>query len=154
MESHQSNSQNTLRFLVEKIFHFKVDSCSKKNKSLCLTIELTSVARLVTQCDSDVYHIGKFRCPSAKLQSQSTNRKLRNVNLLISLIYLCSSPAYAARSRGPFLGTLMWSRPVFHYFEWLPYLHHCLSTVSRSCSPVPHPCPEARSEESKSGWQI
>ena len=74
---------------------------------IALRIGPTSVARLLPQCDSDMYHIGKFSCPSAKLQSQSTNRKLRDVNLLISLIYLCSSPAYAARSRGPFLRTLM-----------------------------------------------
>ena len=78
---------------------------SDLNFDICLVD--TSVARLLPQCDSYVYYVGQFRCPSAKLQSQSTNRKVRNVNLLISLSYLCSWPAYAARSRGPFLWALM-----------------------------------------------
>ena len=54
MEIHQSISQNTLSFLLEKLLYFKVDSCEK----VPFPIELTSVARLLPQCDSDVYHIG------------------------------------------------------------------------------------------------
>ena len=62
--------------------------------------------------------------------------KTWNLNLLISLIYLCSSPAHAARSLGPFLRTL-WSRPVSSYLRMAP--------VSSSLSHifVPHPGPVA-----------
>ena len=76
--------------------------------------------------------------PICKFQSQSTNCKTWNVTLLISWIYLCSSPAYVAHSHGPFLWILMWSRPVSRYCEWLPYLHHCLIFV-------PYPGPVALS---------
>ena len=41
MEIHQSIDQNTVRFFVEKIIYFKLDS-SPKNKSLCLSIGLIS----------------------------------------------------------------------------------------------------------------
>ena len=41
MEIHHSVSENTLSFLVEKIFEFKVDSCPK-NKSLFLNSGLIS----------------------------------------------------------------------------------------------------------------
>ena len=91
---------------------------------------------------------------------QSTNRKTWNVNLLISLIYLCSSPAYAACSRGPFLWTLwsrarvplLWMVPVSASLPYIFVPYPCPVSLSRS--PVPHPCPEPRSEESNLGGQI
>ena len=76
---------------------------------------------------------------------QNFNRKVQTskremyLNLLISLIYLCSSPAYA-------YATLIGSR--------ICIIVSYIRPVSRSRSPVLHPCPEPRSEESNSGGQI
>ena len=73
MEIHQSISQNTLSFLVEKIFEFKVDSCQKS------LVALAKNLFLVTFLHIWAYKHGRL----ARSNNQGDNKeKLSAVNRL------------------------------------------------------------------------